>query len=56
MTALKPGRMVTPAVRLVRHLGDGGMGSVWVAAHLRLETASGRFVYLGHYNSNYVTA
>ena len=38
MTALAPGRMVTPNVRLVRHLGDGGMGSVWVATHLRLES------------------
>ncbi len=33
-----PGTMVTTNVRLVRHLGQGGMGSVWVGEHIALET------------------
>jgi serine/threonine-protein kinase len=35
---VKPGAFVTPAIRLVRCLGVGGMGSVWVADHLALRT------------------
>jgi len=35
---LAPEMMVTPSVRLVRPLGRGGMGSVWVADHLTLRT------------------
>ena len=35
---LLPGLLVTPAVRLTRPLGAGGMGSVWVAEHLALKT------------------
>jgi serine/threonine-protein kinase len=35
---LAPGFLVTPTVRLVRPLGHGGMGSVWVADHLTLRT------------------
>ena len=38
MSALQPGMMVTPTIRLVRALGAGGMGSVWVADHLALKT------------------
>jgi serine/threonine-protein kinase len=33
---LAPGTMVTPALRLVRHLDGGGMGQVWVADHAGL--------------------
>lgn len=32
------GLMVTPGVRLVRPLSEGGMGSVWIADHLSLHT------------------
>ncbi len=35
---LLPGRLVTESLRLVRLLGKGGMGSVWVADHLALHT------------------
>ncbi|MBI4701096.1 MAG: hypothetical protein HY744_08050 [Deltaproteobacteria bacterium] len=36
--ALLPGMMVTPSVRLAEKIGEGGMGSVWVADHLSLRT------------------
>jgi serine/threonine-protein kinase len=36
--AIGPGTMVTHNVRLVRELANGGMGSVWLADHLGLET------------------
>jgi serine/threonine-protein kinase len=32
------GMMVTPSVKLVKPLGEGGMGAVWVADHLALRT------------------
>lgn len=35
---LREGLMVTPSVRLVSPLGQGGMGSVWLAEHLSLRT------------------
>jgi hypothetical protein len=35
---LAPGAYVTPSIRLSRKLGEGGMGSVWVAFHLGLRT------------------
>ncbi len=35
---MEPGTQVTPTIRLVRHLQSGGMGSVWVAEHLVLDT------------------
>lgn len=35
---LEPGTMVSPNIRLERLLGKGGMGSVWAAEHLALET------------------
>jgi serine/threonine-protein kinase len=34
----QPGDPITPSIRLVRELGSGGMGSVWVADHAALQT------------------
>ena len=38
MTQPIEGQLVTPNVRLVRPLGAGGMGAVWLADHLALRT------------------
>ena len=35
---IQTGGYVTSAIRLVRCLGQGGMGSVWIADHLALRT------------------
>jgi len=35
---LAPGLMLSPSIRLFRPLGEGGMGSVWVAEHHALGT------------------
>jgi serine/threonine protein kinase len=35
---MNPGDLVTPNIRLTRLLGEGGMGSVWAADHLTLQT------------------
>ena len=38
MSSIKVGRVIAGKYRLERHLAKGGMGSVWVARHLRLDT------------------
>jgi hypothetical protein len=34
----REGDQITSSIRLVRELGSGGMGSVWVADHRALQT------------------
>jgi serine/threonine protein kinase len=36
MSSLRAGELVTPTVKLERQLGEGGMGTVWVAEHTTL--------------------
>jgi serine/threonine-protein kinase len=38
VSALAPGTQITPSITLVKPLGAGGMGSVWVADHKTLRT------------------
>ena len=46
---LEPGAQVTPNVKLLRELGEGGMGAVWVAEHLALGTEVAVKFLLGDY-------
>ncbi len=48
---MREGEHVTPQVRLIRMLGAGGMGSVWVAQHLTLKTeVAVKFILAGREN------
>ncbi len=46
------GQHITPTLRLVRQLGRGGMGSVWIADHLTLHTqVAVKFMFV-HFANN----
>lgn len=48
---MRAGEHVTPQVRLVRPIGSGGMGSVWLADHLALKTqVAVKFILAGREN------
>ncbi len=50
---MRAGEQVTPQVRLVRAIGAGGMGSVWVADHLTLKTqVAVKFILAGRENES----
>jgi serine/threonine-protein kinase len=50
---MRAGEHVTPQVRLVRSIGSGGMGSVWVADHLALKTqVAVKFILAGRENDS----
>ncbi|MGZ3417886.1 MAG: protein kinase domain-containing protein [Polyangiales bacterium] len=50
---MRAGEHVTPQVRLVRPIGSGGMGSVWVADHLALKTqVAVKFILAGRENDS----
>ncbi len=48
---MRAGEHVTPQVRLVRPIGAGGMGAVWIADHLALKTqVAVKFILAGREN------
>jgi len=50
---MRAGEHVTPQVRLVRAIGAGGMGAVWVADHLALKTeVAVKFILAGRENDS----
>ena len=50
---MRAGEHVTPQVRLVRPIGAGGMGSVWLADHLALKTqVAVKFILAGRENDS----
>jgi serine/threonine protein kinase len=50
---MRAGEHVTPQVRLVRAIGAGGMGAVWLADHLALKTqVAVKFILAGRENDS----
>ncbi len=53
MPQLSADLMVTPSLRLERLIGEGAMGSVWVAHHLTLDTKVAiKFIATDHREKN----